>query len=73
MAKIMQQDKDKIIGEFESMKTFEESARDLYIRISSESSIEDKNIKDVFGRMAKDEQRHADIVQKVINIVTNAL
>ncbi|MHC4085550.1 MAG: hypothetical protein ACYSWZ_04380 [Planctomycetota bacterium] len=73
MAKITQQDKDKIIGEFESMKSFEESTRDLYIRISSEPSIEDRNIKDVFGKIAEDEQRHAEIVQKIINIVKNAL
>jgi rubrerythrin len=73
MAKITQQDKDKIIGEFESMKSFEESTRDLYIRISSEPSIEDQNIKDIFGKIAKDEQRHAEIVQKIINIVSNAL
>ena len=69
MAKIKQQDKDKIISEFETMKSFEVSARDLYVRISSEPSIEDQNIKDVFGRIAKDEQRHADLVQKIINIV----
>ena len=73
MVKITQQDKDKIITEFETMKSFEESTRDLYIRISSEPSIEDQNIKDVFGKIADDEQRHADIVQKIINIVRNAL
>ena len=72
MAKINQQDKDKIIGEFQTMKSFEESARDLYLKISSEPSIQDQNIKDVFARIAQDEQRHAEIVQKIINIVTNA-
>lgn len=73
MAKINQQDKDKIIGEFQTMKSFEESTRDLYLRISSEPSIEDQNIKDVFGRIAEDEQRHAEIVQKIINIVSTSL
>lgn len=73
MAKINRQDKEKIIGEFESMKSFEESTRDLYLKISSEPSIEDRNIKDVFGKIAEDEQRHAEIVQKIINIVNNAL
>ena len=69
MAKIKQQDKDKIIGEFETMKSFEESARDLYIRISSDPGVEDERIKNTFRVIAKDEQRHADLVQKIINIV----
>ncbi|MHC4111869.1 MAG: hypothetical protein ACYSUY_12400 [Planctomycetota bacterium] len=73
MAKIKQQDKDKIISEFESMKSFEESTRDLYLRISSAPSIEDRNIKDVFGKIAKDEQRHAELVQKIIDIVNASL
>lgn len=73
MAKIKQQDKDKIIREFETMKLFEESTRDLYVRISSEPSIEDQRIKNTFAKIAEDEQRHADIVQKIINIVSNAL
>ncbi len=73
MAKIKQQDKDKIIGEFETMKSFEVSARDLYIRISSDPRVEDESIKDTFKKIAEDEQRHADIVQKIINIVSNAL
>ena len=73
MAKIKQQDKDRIIGDFETMKSFEASARDLYIKISSESSIEDQNIKDVFGKIAQDEQRHAEIVQKIINIISTSL
>lgn len=73
MAKIKQQDKDKIIGEFETMKSFEASARDLYMRISSDPGVEDERIKNTFRIIAKDEQRHADIVQKIINIVSNAL
>lgn len=73
MAKITQKDKDKIIGEFETMKSFEESTRDLYLKISSEPAVEDRNIKDVFGKIAEDEQRHAEIVQKIINIVSNSL
>ncbi|NIP25070.1 MAG: hypothetical protein GWN67_14870 [Phycisphaerae bacterium] len=73
MAKITQQDKDKIIGEFETMKSFEESARDLYLKISSEPSVENQRIKNTFAVIAKDEQRHAEIVQKIINIISNAL
>ena len=73
MAKIKQQDKDKIIGEFETMKSFEESARDLYMRISSDPGVEDERIKNTFRIIAKDEQKHADLVQKIINIVNVSL
>jgi rubrerythrin len=73
MAKISQQVKDKIIADFETMKSFEESTRDVYLMISSEPSLEDQNIKDVFGEIADDEQRHAEIVQKIINIVSVSL
>lgn len=73
MAKIKQQDKDKIISEFEMMKSFEASARDLYVRISSDPGVEDQRIRNTFAKIAEDEQRHAEIVQKIINIVSNAL
>ena len=69
MAKIKQQDKDKIISEFEMMKSFEESARDLYVRISADPGVEDERIKNTFRIIAKDEQKHAELVQKIIDIV----
>jgi rubrerythrin len=73
MAKIKQQDKDKIIGEFETMKSFEASARDLYIRISSDPRVEDERIKNTFKMIAKDEQQHVELVQKIIDIVNVSL
>ncbi len=73
MAKIKKLDKSKIVGEFETMKSFEQSARDLYLRISSDPGIENQSIKNTFAKIAEDEQRHAEIVQKIINIVNNAL
>ena len=69
MAKIKQQDKDKLIGDFEMMKSFEVSASDLYIKISSDPGVEDERIKNTFKIIAKDEQKHAELVQKIINIV----
>lgn len=69
MAKIKQQDKDKLIGDFEMMKSFEASARDLYFKISSDPGVEDERIKNTFKIIAKDEQKHTELVQKIINIV----
>lgn len=73
MAKISDRNKKEIISEFEMMKEFELTAKDLYIKIAGSPDVEQQQIKDTFAAMARDEQRHADIVQKIINIVTNTL
>jgi rubrerythrin len=73
MAGISNQNKKKIISEFEMMKDFELSAKDLYIKIANSPDVREQQIKDTFAAIAEDERRHADIVQKIINIATNAL
>lgn len=73
MAKMENRNKEKIISEFEMMKEFELSTRDLYIRIINSPDVKDQKIKDIFAKIADDEQRHAEIVQKIINIATDAL
>lgn len=73
MTGIRNQNKEKIISDFEMMKDFELTAKDLYIRITKSPDVKDRKIKDIFAAIAEDEQRHADIVQKIINIATNAL
>jgi rubrerythrin len=35
--------------------------------------VKEQRIKDVFAKIAEDEHRHADLVQKIINIASNAL
>jgi rubrerythrin len=73
MAGISERNKKKLIGEFEMMRDFELTAKDLYLKIVSSPDVEQQQIKDTFARIAEDEQRHADIVQKIINIITNTL
>jgi hypothetical protein len=73
MAKIRNQNKEKIISEFEMMKDFELTARDVYIRITKSPDVKEQRIKDIFAKIAEDEHRHAEIVQKIINIASNAL
>jgi rubrerythrin len=73
MAKISEQSKKKIIGEFQMMKDFELSVKDLYTKIVNSPDVKQQQVKDTFAKIAEDEQRHADIVQKIINIVTNTL
>jgi rubrerythrin len=68
-----EQNREKIISEFEMMKGFELTARDLYVKIASSPDVKEQNIKDIFAKIAEDEQRHAELVQKIINIAMNAL
>ena len=72
MAEISKYDKEKIISEFKRMKEMELSARDLYTKIATLPDAEEQ-LKITFAKMSQDEQRHADIVQKIINIATNTL
>jgi rubrerythrin len=73
MARTDNQDKSEIIREFETMKSLELSARDLYTQIAAAQDAGPQKIKTAFTSLAADEQRHADLVQEIINIVTNAL
>jgi hypothetical protein len=73
MTGIKNQNKEKIISEFEMMKDFELTVKALYIKIVGSPDVKEQRIKDIFAKIADDEQRHADIVQKIINIATNAL
>lgn len=65
-------DKKKIIRELELMEGFELSARDFYIRISSDTQLGDERLREAFRNMAEAEQRHAEIVQEIISLVNNS-
>jgi rubrerythrin len=73
MAKANRRTKADILREFETMKSFELSARDLYTKIAADPHVGPQKIKTAFASLAADEQRHADLAQEIINIVTNAL
>jgi rubrerythrin len=73
MSETNSQAKDRIIREFETMKALELSAQDLYARIATDPSVEPQKVRNAFSTLAKEERQHADIVQEIINIVTNAL
>ena len=73
MDKANSYDKEKIIEEFETMRSFELSAHELYGRIAGDPGVGPQKVRDAFAKLAADEQRHAEIVGEIINIVTNAL
>lgn len=55
------------------MKGYELSAKDFYVKISSDPKVQQQPLKDAFEKIAEDEKRHAQIVQQIIDIVDNAL
>ena len=67
------QDKKKIIRELEVMKGYELSAKDFYTRVYSDPNVEEQQVKEAFKSIAEDEQRHAEVVQEIIDLVNNAL
>jgi rubrerythrin len=64
-------DKRKIVRELELMEGFELSARDFYTRISSDPQFGDEQFRETFRNMAEAEQRHAEIVREIIELVNN--
>jgi rubrerythrin len=73
MAKTTNLDKKRLISEFEMAQSLELSAAELYTKIASAPDIEDQSIKTTFKTLAKDEQRHAKIVQEIIELIQNCL
>lgn len=67
------QDKRKIIRDLEVMKGYELSAKDFYARVYSDPNVEEQQVKEAFKSIAEDEQRHAEAVQEIIDLVNNAL
>jgi rubrerythrin len=55
------------------MRDFELSVKDLYIKIINSPDVKEQKIKDIFAKIADDEQRHSELVQKIINITANTL
>jgi rubrerythrin len=54
------------------MKGFELSARDFYSRISSDPQLGNEQLREAFRSMAEAEQRHAGIVQEIIDLVSKS-
>ena len=65
--------KQKLVNEFEMMKTIEQDAHDFYVKVSQDRNVKDEKIRKCFGRIAEDERRHIELVERIINIVKNCL
>jgi len=65
----MKEEREKLVQYFEEMKGLEESTRDYYTKVSLDPSVDNQEVRDTFERISKDEQEHADIIGKVLNLI----
>jgi rubrerythrin len=66
-------DKAKFVREFEFMKDFEEWAGNFYRQTAANPQIKSEDVRQTFSKIAGDEDRHAEIVQRIINLINNNL
>jgi rubrerythrin len=65
------QNKQRLVSEFETMKMIEQDAHDFYVKVSQDRNVKDDKIRRIFGRIAEDERHHIELVERIINIVRN--
>lgn len=73
MAKNPQRNKKQIIRDFQTMKSFEESARNTYSEIASDPRLVEKHHRDTLNKIARDEQKHARLVQQMLDLINREL
>ncbi len=65
--------KQKLIGEFDTMKLIEQDAHDFYLKASQDPDVMDEKARNCFYKIAQDEQHHVELVDMVVNILKNCL
>ena len=65
--------KQKLIEEFGTMKLIEQDAYDFYLKASQDPNVHEEKISNYFSKIAEDEQYHIELIDQIINIITNCL
>ena len=65
--------KEKVLGEFKTMKLLEQNAQEFYSKTLDNPSLTDANTRNCFQKIAEDESNHIELVDRIINIITNCL
>jgi rubrerythrin len=65
--------KQQLVSEFETMKLIEQDAHDFYVKVSQDQSVKDERIRNCFSKIAEDERYHIELVDRILNILTNCL
>jgi rubrerythrin len=66
-----QHDMSGIVRELRVMEGFALSAEEFYAKLCSHPQIEEENVRKTFRSLADAQQRHAEIVQEIIELVNN--
>jgi rubrerythrin len=66
-------EKDRILGELDAMKCFEESAAEMYTEVAWDRRVTEPKIQNAFKKLAEDERRHTDLIREIIDLVDRAL
>jgi rubrerythrin len=55
------------------MKLIEQDAHDFYLKASLDPGVTELEIRDCFGNIAEDEKYHAELVNRILNIINNCM
>ncbi len=66
-------EKENLINQFTFLRDFEKWTGDFYRQVSVNPRVKENEASGIFSHIASDEDRHAEIVQKIINIINNNL
>ena len=65
--------KKKLINEFQLMQDFERSARDQYLKMSEDPSVQQLGIQEEFRLISQEEDSHIKAVGKIIELISTKL
>ena len=65
--------RQKLLDEFETMRLIEKDAHEFYLKASTDPNVTDQRARNCFGKIAEDERRHVELVERIKNILTNCL
>ena len=65
--------KKKLINEFRLMQDFERSARDQYLEMSEDPTVQQVGIQDEFKLISQEEGKHIKIVEEIIELIEKRL
>lgn len=60
--------KEEIFAELEFLKSFEAVTGKRYLRMCADERLKNEEVRNAFKEIAADEERHAQLVQEIIDI-----
>ncbi len=63
----------KLLGEFNTMKLIEQDAHDFYLKVSLDPCVTELEMRDCFRTLAEEEKYHAELVDRIMNIINNCM